>query len=69
MQGPACGAPHPSSPPPPLPSYLAKAPPLPSYLAQASLERDYPEACPLPPLPKRGDLDLKVVLKSPYFFS
>jgi DNA-directed RNA polymerase, mitochondrial len=36
---------------------------------KASLERDYPEAGPLPPLPKRGDLDLKVVLKSPYFFS
>jgi len=34
-----------------------------------SFERDYPEAGPLPPLPIKGELDLKVVLKSPYFFS
>jgi hypothetical protein len=33
------------------------------------LEAGCPEAGPLPPLPKKGDLDLRVVLKSPYFFS
>lgn len=35
---------------------------------KASLERDYPGVA-LPPLPSKGDLDLKVVLESPYFFS
>ena len=30
---------------------------------------DYPDAGPLPPLPPLGELDLKVVLDSPYFFS
>ena len=36
---------------------------------KACIERDYPEAGPMPPLPPKGDLDLNVVLRSPYFFS
>jgi len=36
---------------------------------KASLERDFPDAGPLPPLPEKGTLDIQVVKRSPYFFS
>jgi hypothetical protein len=39
------------------------------YVWVGALTGDYPDAGPMPPLPPKGDLDLRVVLDSPYFFS